>query len=175
MSRHLWETVAVLSRGRFVPAGGPVMVPVGHVASLLHAANPPTCIPHTHPTPLLPCWPDCRVLAVQVLGSHALPGMLAALRHAGALARLWPGTLLVCLLTVSARVCLALGRAAPRTLLHWCARCCHPLLYACSPFHIQCLIVSHLSTLNCSGVHPGRYHLPAGPPAVPGRRQPDHQ
>lgn len=41
-----------------------------------------------------------RVLAVQVLGSHTLPGMLAVLRHAGALARLWPGTLLVCLLTV---------------------------------------------------------------------------
>lgn len=95
--------MAVLRSGRFVPAGGLLLVPAGHVASLLQAANPPTRI-HTPTHPILPSWPDCRVLAVQVLGSHTLPGMLAVLRHAGALARLWPGTLLVCLLTVSARV-----------------------------------------------------------------------
>lgn len=53
------------------------------------------------PPPLLAHPQTRRVLAVQVLGSHGLPGTLAVLRHAGALARLWPGTLLVCLLTVS--------------------------------------------------------------------------
>ncbi len=45
----------------------------------------------------LPC---CRVVGQEVLGSHALPGALAALRQFPALARLWPGTLYTSIIVV---------------------------------------------------------------------------
>lgn len=78
--------------------GGGGGKPTAHLTGQL----PPLCSrPFLVPSPRHP--PSClRVVGVELLHSHTLPGALEVARHIGSLARLWPGTLFVCCLLVSA-------------------------------------------------------------------------
>jgi hypothetical protein len=107
-----------------------------------------------------------RVTAAQVLHTRALPGTLATLARFGALARLYPGTLLTCIVVVRP------------SFIHYDFFAClffvlmHGTRGGRGDAHT---LFPHLARPASAVRHLLRHLLPAAPPSAVRRRQPHHQ